>query len=589
MNSSFYNGISGVKSHQFGLDVWANNISNISTMGFRGSTPEFSSLFSATLTGSYFDPTSNDKGLGSQSQTTGLNMQQGILENTDNPFDLAISGEGWFGVQGQNSQIYYTRAGDFSVDSAGSLVDKNGHYLLATSGNNITPTTLDQATLDKFGQYYSSPTNRPVQAYTISMMGDVPLGTVGNQTKVTLPDYLYFPPEATQNVSYGANLNPAINIGPTQIALNALDYPATVNASASNTINLSGTINNTPEILDPQVGDVVIISLTDSTGASRNISTILDASQNWSISDYDVSALDLSSPLQVSAKIQTKQEIANVAHYTTSIIGPDGDKDIIDMTFTKRVPQPASGSEWDATVKVLSFYENYTIEQYDPTQTYDPALYDVDITHGMVKKIYDPTLYDVNTSNNKVYEIVDTQTGVVTFGGGGQLLTNTIPTLSNGGTPLTLNFGEPNSFTGLISSTTLEKSNAATSDGYIEGFLSKYGIDGNGNVIAEFSNGRSSAIAKVALYHFQNDQGLNKESSTLFSTSSNSGKPIFYLNDDGESFLGSKILSSKLEGSNVSYATALTELIVMQKAFDASAKSITTSDQLIQNAINMKK
>ena len=589
MNSSFYNGISGVKSHQFGLDVWANNISNINTMGFRGSTPEFSSLFSATLTGSYFDPTSNDKGLGSQSQTTGLNMQQGILENTDNPFDLAISGEGWFGVQGQNSQIYYTRAGDFSVDSAGSLVDKNGHYLLATSGNNITPTTLDQATLDKFGQYYSSPTNRPVQAYTISMIGDVPLGTVGNQTKVTLPDYLYFPPEATQNVSYGANLNPAINIGPTQIALNALDYPATVNASASNTINLSGTINNTPEILDPQVGDVVIISLTDSTGASRNISTILDASQNWSISDYDVSALDLSSPLQVSAKIQTKQEIANVAHYTTSIIGPDGDKDIIDMTFTKRVPQPASGSEWDATVKVLSFYENYTIEQYDPTQTYDPALYDVDITHGMVKKIYDPTLYDVNTSNNKVYEIVDTQTGVVTFGGGGQLLTNTIPTLSNGGTPLTLNLGEPNSFTGLISSTTLEKSNAATSDGYIEGFLSKYGIDGNGNVIAEFSNGRSSAIAKVALYHFQNDQGLNKESSTLFSTSSNSGKPIFYLNDDGESFLGSKILSSKLEGSNVSYATALTELIVMQKAFDASAKSITTSDQLIQNAINMKK
>ncbi len=589
MNSSFYNGISGVKSHQFGIDVWANNIANISTMGFRGSTPEFSSLFSATLTGSYFDPTSNDKGLGSQSQTTGLNMQQGILENTDNPFDLAISGEGWFGVQGQNSQIYYTRAGDFSVDSAGSLVDKNGHYLLATSGNNITPTTLDQATLDKFGQYYSSPTNRPVQAYTISMIGDVPLGTVGNQTKVTLPDYLYFPPEATQNVSYGANLNPAINIGPTQIALNALDYPATVNASASNTINLSGTINNTPEILDPQVGDVVIISLTDSTGASRNISTILDASQNWSISDYDVSALDLSSPLQVSAKIQTKQEIANVAHYTTSIIGPDGDKDIIDMTFTKRVPQPASGSEWDATVKVLSFYENYTIEQYDPTQTYDPALYDVDITHGMVKKIYDPALYDVNTSNNKVYEIVDTQTGVVTFGGGGQLLTNTIPTLSNGGTPLTLNLGEPNSFTGLISSTTLEKSNAATSDGYIEGFLSKYGIDGNGNVIAEFSNGRSSAIAKVALYHFQNDQGLNKESSTLFSTSSNSGKPIFYLNDDGESFLGSKILSSKLEGSNVSYATALTELIVMQKAFDASAKSITTSDQLIQNAINMKK
>lgn len=589
MNSSFYNGISGVKSHQFGLDVWANNISNISTMGFRGSTPEFSSLFSATLTGSYFDPTSNDKGLGSQSQTTGLNMQQGILENTDNPFDLAISGEGWFGVRGQNNQIYYTRAGEFSVDSAGNLVDKNGNYLLATSGGNITPTTLDQATLDKFGQYYNAGTSRPLQAYAISMMGDVPLGTVGNQTMVTLPDYLYFPPEATQNVSYGANLNPAINIGPIQIALNALDYPATVSASALNTVNISGTIANTPEILNPQTGDVVIITITDSTGATRNISTPLDATQNWSISDYDVSDLDLSSPLQVSVKMQTEQEIANVAHYTTGIIGPDGDKDIIDMTFTKRVPQPTSGSEWDATVKILSFHENYTIQQYDPTQTYDPALYDVDLTHRTVKKIYDPALYYVNTSNNKVYEIVDTQTGVVTFGGAGQLLTNTIPTLSNGGTPLTLNLGEPNSFTGLISSTTLEKSNVATSDGYIEGFLSGYGMDGYGNVIAEFSNGRSSAIAKVALYHFQNDQGLTQATSTLFMASANSGNPIFYVNADGESFLGSKIYSNKLEGSNVSMATALTELIVMQKAFDASAKSITTSDQMIQNAINMKK
>lgn len=589
MNTSFYNGISGVKTHQFGIDVWANNISNIGTMGFRGSTPEFSSLFSTALTESYFDPTSNDKGLGSQSQTTALNLQQGVLENTDNPFDLAISGEGWFGVQGQSGVIYYTRAGEFSIDSNGNLVDMNGNYLQASIGDNIAPTTLDQATLDKFGQYYTATTSRPVEAYAISLLGDVPLGTVGTQSKITLPDYLYFPPEATQNVSYGANLNPTINIGPIQIALNALDYPTTVSASALNTINLSGTISNTPEILDPQTGDVVIITIADSTGAKRNISTALDASQNWSILDYDVSDLDVSSPLQVSAKIQTEQEIANVAHYTTGIIGPDGDKDIIDMTFTKRVPQPASGSEWDANVKILSFYENYTVEQYDPAQTYDPALYDVNVTYGTVKKIYDPALYYVNTSNNKVYEIVDTQTGVVTFGGAGQLLTNTVPALSNGGTPLTLNLGEPNSYTGLISSTTLEKSNVAISDGYIEGFLSRYGMDGYGNVIAEFSNGRSSAIAKVALYHFENDQGLFQTSSTLFSPSSNSGNPIFYTNEAGESFLGSKIYSNKLEGSNVSMATALTELIVMQKAFDASAKSITTSDQLIQNAINMKK
>ncbi len=156
MNSSFYNGISGVKTHQFGLDVWANNISNISTTGFRSSTPEFSSLFATTLAGSYTDPTSNDKGLGSQSQTTALSMQQGILENTDNPFDLAIDGEGWFGVQGQAGQIYYTRAGQFSIDSNGDLVDLNGNYLMVTSGENLKPTELSQEKLDQFGKYYNT-------------------------------------------------------------------------------------------------------------------------------------------------------------------------------------------------------------------------------------------------------------------------------------------------------------------------------------------------------------------------------------------------------------------------------------------------
>ena len=64
--------------------------------------------------------------------------------------------------------------------------------------------------------------------------------------------------------------------------------------------------------------------------------------------------------------------------------------------------------------------------------------------------------------------------------------------------------------------------------------------------------------------------------------------PFFNTDKNGESFLGSTIFSNKLEGSNVSMATALTELIITQKAFDASSKSITTSDELIKNAINMK-
>ena len=126
MTSSFYNGISGIKTHQFAMDVQANNIANINTHAYKGNTPEISSLFSTTLTGAYASY-ANDKGLGAQSQTTALNLAQGVLENTDSPFDLAIQGDGWFGIKGQDTaKTYYTRAGSFSIDAQGSLVNADG-------------------------------------------------------------------------------------------------------------------------------------------------------------------------------------------------------------------------------------------------------------------------------------------------------------------------------------------------------------------------------------------------------------------------------------------------------------------------------
>jgi len=677
MNSSFYNGVSGIKTHQFGLDVWANNISNISTLGFKGSRPEFSSLFSTALSGSYFDPTSNDKGLGAQSQTTAMDLAQGILENTDNPFDLAISGEGWFGVQGQDAQIYYTRSGAFSIDSNGNLVDGGGNYLMATSGANITAASLSPEKIAQFGKYYNATndTYSDTIPYQIATMGDVPLGAVGGQSTVTLPDYLYFPPDATNTVNYQANLDPSI-ITETSLTQNAAINAITLNVDPlSATATISGTMANNTDISNLKEGDTVILTLLDEDNGTLRLEAILDSDLNFSLSGADISNLDENTLITLGDELQVRQEIPNVEHFTTDIVAPNGERDILDMTFTKRVPQQASETVWDAQVQILRYFEDYQVQSYNPDITYDPTLYNVDIVKNQVTKIYDPLLYKIDTAQSKVYEIIDSQIGSTTFGGGGQIISSTIPPLSNSGETLTLSIGNPyeqtpvtvgtmtlsgssltisgtaplsttqegiqagdnvaivltdtagesittsakvnadgtwtttytnyplntatptadayvvlsTGYDGMISHVDLEKERIATKDGYVEGYLTNYGMDGNGNVIAEFSNGRSSAIAKVAVYHFQNDQGLTPASSTYFLPSSNSGNPIFYTNANGESFLGSKIVSYKTEGSNVSMATALTELIIMQKAFDASAKSITTSDQMIQNAINMKK
>jgi flagellar hook protein FlgE len=559
MNNSLYNGISGIKSSQFYMDVIGNNIANVSTNGFKSSTAELSSLFSSVLSST--SSSSNDIGMGASSQTTALNLAQGSLETTDNTFDLALEDEGWFGVVSSDGSTYYTRAGSFSVDANGNLVDGDGNYLLTTLGNNITATTLDADTLANFGV-----TNSTLQAYSITQMDNVPLGSISGQSKVTLPTILYYPPVATSEASYGANLDPTITVGTVNLDLNTADYPATVTPSSTGTVTLSGTVSNTTAALDPQEGDTVIITLTDADGLTQTINTKLDANLAWNISDYDVSGLDTTSDLTVSsAVLQTSQEVANEEHFTMTVIGSDGDKDILDMTFTKVVPQGTQGTTWNAVVNIYSYYEDY-----DSTKTYDTSK------------------YYVNESTKKVYEIVDSQTGQLTFGTAGELTSNTIPTLNNGGTTLTLDLGTVGTYDGMISSTSIEKTNIADYNGTLEGYLKGYDVDENGNIIASFSNGKSSAVAKIAVYHFQNDQGLTQVSSTLFAESANSGKAIFYTDANGNNILGSSIASSTLEMSNVDLATALTELIVVQKSFTASSKSITVSDELLQNAINMK-
>jgi flagellar hook protein FlgE len=587
MNSSFYNGINGITSSQYGIDVLSDNIANVNTVGYKESTAEFSTLFSTSLTDSYFDSTSNDIGLGSKVGSTTTNMNQGIFQTTDNAFDLAIGGEGWFGVQSTNNQTYYTRAGDFGVDSNGDLVDSNGNYLLGTSANNITATTLSQDKLEQFGVYYGKDGSNLGEAFAISDIDDIALSSVDTQSKINLPDILYYPPVPTSNVSFSANLDPKIIEDVTQININENDIVSTTN-NINQTLSIDGTVSNTSEILDPKSGDVVLVTISDALGNSIDVNSTLDENLNWNITDADISSLDVNS-LNINAKLQTVQEIPNVEHFTSTIISPSGEKDILDMTYTKRVPQQSTGNTWDGKIEILSYYEDYIVEMYDPTKIYDPALYDVDINKGTVVKTYDPNIYKIDTTTNQVYEIIDSQNATLNFGGTGELLDSTIPTLSNGGTPLTLDLGTPNSFEGFVSNVDLDKANVESHDGYVEGYLKGYSMDSRGNVIAEFDNGRSVPISKVAVYHFQNDQGLNKVDSTLFSTSSNSGNPIFYTDENGNTILGSQIYSNNLENSNVDLTTALTELIVMQKAFDASSKSITTSDEMIQNAINMKK
>lgn len=224
------------------------------------------------------------------------------------------------------------------------------------------------------------------------------------------------------------------------------------------------------------------------------------------------------------------------------VIDPNGVKNNLRIIFTQKAVQTPPGSQWDAVATVSSLDGS--------------------------------TLYD-------------TQVGEVNFGPSGDLISTTLSTINNNGQTVTMDLGSE--YSGIVSINRPYQAGSSIADGTIGGDLAGYAINANGEVVATFTNGKQSSVGKIAVYHFQNDQGLDRISGTRFASSSNSGDPIFYKDASGNNIIGTDLMNYKLEGSNVQMSSALTELIIFQRAYDANSKSITTADQMIQKALNMHK
>jgi len=195
---------------------------------------------------------------------------------------------------------------------------------------------------------------------------------------------------------------------------------------------------------------------------------------------------------------------------------------------------------------------------------------------------WDVTATTQSLDGNTIY---DTKTGSVAFDSSGAISSSTLTTIDNNGTAVNIDLGA--GFTGIVSISNLAVSSSSSADGTIGGDLDGYDINRNGEVIATFTNGMQSSVGKIAVYHFVNDQGLERINGSKFQESANSGQPIFFQDASGKNVIGTDITNFKLEGSNVSMEYGLTELIILQRSYDANAKTITTADQMMQKALNM--
>jgi flagellar hook protein FlgE len=424
MNSSFYTSLTGLKTFQSGIDVWAHNLSNSNLAGYRAKRAEFTTLFTDSLSSNgSSNVVSSQKSYGSALGVTTMTKDQGSLTTTESAFDLAIDGNGWFGVLDRDGNRMYTRNGNFDFDRDRYLVDTTGGYVTGQMAGNIL--ISPDATNNKL----------------IGVVQDITVGDPVNQGRIQLPNMLSYPKKYTDTVSVSGNLG-------------FEDIERTFSAN--------------------------LVSATESTNT-----------------------------LSVSMK--------------------------------KSAIQPDVGSTWEFTA---------TIKNSDGTTTFDK------------------------------------QSGTLTFNGEGQIIDSTTPTLLNDGLPVKLDFGDKAS--GLQSNDSGSISLSVEKNGEPAGELSYYSVSQDGNIVAFFDNGYKTVVAKVAVYHFRNEQGLQEIGGSYYDANEMSGEPLFYKDDAGKIITTEGlVLGYHLEESNMDSTEALSELMVIQRAFDAASRALSAGDDMIKQALQM--
>ncbi len=362
IESALYTGVSGLDAMSQELSVIGNNISNSNTVGFKGGSTTFANLLSTSLGAT----SSTETGNGVSLQSVQTDFSQGTLQTTSNPLDMAIQGAGFFIVKDTSGSEYYTRAGQFSVDQNGNLVNPNGDFLQgnaaltqpittktgvtpgtfgASSSINISqigvgaPTATSQATI--FANLYeSSPLNDPIGGtpFTIGPTNDqiVISGTALAATTITIAAGSY------SASSLAAAVQTAINTNSSVIATfgaTAVNVSYTASASAT---QYEFTINNINANLIQENFDWSSANTTASnmlgfsninTGGQVPASGVTSiAAGNKASSDFQVAGFDPNNP-------------AGAFSTSMTVYDSDGNTHLTNVYFSK-ISSSAQGNSW---------------------------------------------------------------------------------------------------------------------------------------------------------------------------------------------------------------------------------------------------
>ncbi|HEG6455538.1 TPA: flagellar hook protein FlgE [Campylobacter jejuni] len=286
----------------------------------------------------------------------------------------------------------------------------------------------------------------------------------------------------------------------------------------------------------------------------------------------------------VTAYTDTQGKISKNDAFTTIFKGFDG---VLTVGNSNRQSEQLFLSAFSAGLEIYdSLGSKHTLEVQFVKQS---TTQDGGNEWQMIIRVPEPA--EINTTGEGPNNII---VGTARFNNDGSLSNYTPKTINfspnNGAAPnqqIKLSFGTSGSNDGLVSSNSASTLTGQATDGYTSGNLKPDAIrvDDKGNILGEFTNGKTFAVAKIAMASVANNSGLEEIGGNLFKVTANSGAIVV-----GEAGTGGRgeMKTSALEMSNVDLSRSLTELIIIQRGYQANSKTISTSDQMLQTLIQLK-
>lgn len=642
MLRSLTSGVSGVTANQTLLDVVGDNISNANTTAFKKSSVQFQELMSQTEA-SATAPSAEQGGtnpqqvgLGTSVGSVVIDQSQGNINYTGAKGDMAIEGDGFFIVEDGTSNVY-SRAGNFILDGNGDMVQSGTGYRVQgfamyddplNPGTKITGTDLTDINIP-VGQKLPAKATSTVgfKCNLDSRVGNVlPMGL--SSQDLTLEGSINDTEFTSITFSEGTTAADFMTIRFTPATGSPID--ATLALSGINTTSGLPTLDNNTSVDFDGDGTNETISFDDSTGQIQ----VSDAGGNtlWTgeigaALDYQVVDINVggtSTPYLAEftdspdgARILTLwgDDGSGTGTMTNSSINLESNND-----GSFNIPSGSSITVAGETVDVqptssemgVSLAQNNSVIKSFDLQTSS--------IHNTKYEIFDSqgNSYTLETSWEKVdnntwrWRVwlpenpdveINNNTGLVQFSPDG-LVERVVDSSGAESSTININFaalGAENSeiqldFTGDILGT--DDINAVTQfgssfttkeyyqDGYEMGVLNDYSVGSDGVIRGVYDNGETQDLYTVGLAVFSNASGLEKLGSGVYRDSSNSGIPQILKPMEGGA---GSIAGNSLEASNVDLTSEFVDLIIAQRGFQASARVITTSDEILEELMSIKR